>query len=86
MFFKRGYQITLYLVRPSQIWGTKQGVGRFGARDPLGRSGPPPKRFFAIFSALHAIVMMFASYLQRIEIMKKHDFEAFLYVTKKQYF
>ena len=64
-------------MRPSQIWGTKQGVGRFGPWDPLDRSGPPPKRFFAVFSALHAIVMMLTSYLQRIEIMKKHDFEAF---------
>ena len=52
MFFKRGYQITLYLVRPSQIWGTKEGVGRFGGWDPLGRSGPPPKRFFAILAHL----------------------------------
>ena len=52
MFFKRGYQITLYLVRPSQIWGTKEGVSHFGARDPLDHSGPRPKRFFAILAHL----------------------------------
>ena len=85
-FSNEGTQITLYLGTPTPNQGTKEGVRDFGPWDPLGRSGPPPKRFFAIFSALHAIVMMLPSYLQRIEIMKKHDFEAFSHTSKKQCF
>ena len=70
MFFKRGYQITLYLVRPSQIWGTKEGVGRFGPWDPLGRSGPPPKRFFAILAHLSDVLLT----LKRISLIENYVF------------
>ena len=37
-------------MRPSQIWGTKEGVGRFGPWDPPWDSGPRPNQFFLILS------------------------------------